>query len=273
MFVLDTGIRISHSDFGGRARWGHNFIQGSSNNDIHGHGTHVAGTIAGRLFGVAKLATVVAVKVLGDQNLGPLAGIIAGIQWAVRNAPQGGRSGMSLPKIRYSAIYLPCSAHADLCLYTVINMSLGGLFSRAHNDAAENAVRAGVTLITSAGNQGRDANLYSPASAALVITVGSIDRNHNRASDSNFGPAVNIFAPGVGIVSCGVRNDNDWREMSGTSMAAPHVAGVAASLIRLENLSGPSAVRGRILQLATRGLVRNPAGSPNLFLHNGSNIQ
>lgn len=95
VFVLDTGIRITHNDFGGRAKWGQNFIRGSRNNDVHGHGTHVAGTIAGRLHGVAKRATVVAVKVLSDQGPGPSAGVIAGLQWAVRNAPPGGRSSMS----------------------------------------------------------------------------------------------------------------------------------------------------------------------------------
>lgn len=152
-------------------------------------------------------------------------------------------------------------------------MSIGSNFSQAYNQVIDNAVRAGVTVVVSAGNHGRDANLQSPASAAFAITVASTDFNLNRANNSNWGTAVTIFAPGVNIVSCGVRNDNDWRSNSGTSMAAPHVAGVAAFLIALENLRGPPAIRARLLSLASRNLVQNPGrGSPNLFLHNGSNV-
>lgn len=150
-------------------------------------------------------------------------------------------------------------------------MSLGGSASQACNQAIDNAVRAGVTVIAAAGNNGGDANQRSPASAASAITVASIDSSHNRANNSNWGTAVNIFAPGVGIVSCGVRHDNDWFAASGTSMAAPHVAGVAAFHVALQNLRGPPAIRARLLQLASRNMVRNPGrGSPNLFLHNGS---
>lgn len=242
VFVIDTGIYVAHSQFGGRARFGANFVD-SSNTDGNGHGTHCAGTIAGSTYGVAKKANVVAVKVLGATGSGSNSGVISGIQWATTNRT---------PR-------------------SVISMSLGGGYSAATNNAVRAAVSAGVTVVVAAGNENQNAANVSPASEPSVITVGAIDQNDVRATFSNFGSVLDIFAPGVGILSSWIGGTTATRSISGTSMACPHVAGLAAYLMGLEGITTPSAVTSRIIALATTGkVVSGGSGSPNRISYNGN---
>jgi subtilisin family serine protease len=247
VYVIDTGIRTSHLDFGGRAVWGANFITGSPNTDEYGHGTHVAGTIAGRTYGVAKRATVVAVKVLDKNGAGTMSGAILGLNWAVNNARARGISKKA-----------------------VVNMSLGGSYTAALNSAVKAATTAGLTVVVSAGNTNSDASFYSPASAPTAITVGAVEGTNSRAWFSNYGSYVDIFAPGVSTLSAYHTSNTATRYLAGTSMAAPHVAGLAAYFIAKENLSGSSAVTARILSSATSGVVRDPQGSWNRLAYNAA---
>lgn len=234
-------------DFGGRATWGANFAD-RNNRDSQGHGTHVAGTIAGTTYGVAKRAKIIAVKVLGDDGAGSTSKLIAGIQWAIAHATANG----GLKK-------------------SVVNMSLGGGYSNAVNRAVEAATAQGLTFVVAAGNDGKDARNYSPASSPNAITVGATQEGDGRASYSNYGSVVDVFAPGSQIVSTWFTSNNAFHTLSGTSMASPHVAGIAAYLIADEGLAGSSQVTARIKQLAQRGIVRNPgAGTPNTFVWNGA---
>lgn len=208
VYVLDTGIDPSHPEFGGRARHGANFTS-SPQGDVQGHGTHVAGTIGGKTYGVAKEVALVNVKVLGDTGSGSYSGIIAGIDWVLAN-----RVGPA-----------------------VINMSLGGGRSAALNAAVNNAVTREIPVIVAAGNEGTDACATSPASALMAITVAASTRRDDHADFSNHGPCVDLHAPGVDVLSALPGGSRDaW---SGTSMAAPHVAGVAA--LYLERHPGASA--------------------------------
>ena len=203
-YVLDTGIRATHNDFGGRVTPGYTvFNDGQGTNDCHGHGTHVTGTIGGTDFGVAKNLTLVPVRVLGCKGKGGGAGVIAGINWVTNNA--------ALP--------------------AVANMSLGGDPSRALDGAVRASIRSGITYVVAAGNDTDDACNYSPARVAEAITVGATNQADARAGFSNFGSCVDIYAPGVRIVSAGIANDTAQTMMGGTSMAAPHVAGVAALVL------------------------------------------
>ncbi|KAL2063402.1 hypothetical protein VTL71DRAFT_5207 [Oculimacula yallundae] len=242
VYVVDTGILTTHSQFGGRASFGANFAD-SSNTDGNGHGTHCAGTIGGSTYGVAKAAKLVAVKVLGSDGSGTNSGVISGIQWVGNNA--GANS--------------------------VLSMSLGGGASSAVNTAVRNTIAKGITVVVAAGNDNANAANYSPASETLAITVGAIDINDNRASFSNYGSVVDIFAPGVNILSSWIGSNSATNTISGTSMACPHVAGLAAYLIALEGLSSPAAVQSRIKALGTSGKVISPgSGSPNLIAYNGN---
>ena len=213
------------------------------NTDGNGHGTHCAGTVAGSTYGVAKAAKLVAVKVLGADGGGTTSGVISGIQWVGTNAPAK----------------------------SVLSMSLGGGASSALNTAVRNTIAKGVTVVVAAGNDGANAANYSPASEPLAITVGAIDINDNRASFSNYGSVVDIFAPGVNVLSSWIGSNSATNTISGTSMACPHVAGLAAYLIALEGLSTPAAVQSRIKALGTSGKVISPgSGSPNLIAYNGN---
>lgn len=235
-YVIDTGIQINHPDFGGRATWGANFVD-RSNSDGNGHGTHVAGTIGGTTYGVAKNVDLVAVKVLDSRGSGSFAGVIDGINWVAQNA-----RGPS-----------------------VANMSLGGPASAAVDRAVAAAIRSGVTFVLAAGNNNGDACSLSPAREPSAITVGATDRRDRRSSFSNFGRCLDIFAPGTDITS--TWNNGRTRTISGTSMAAPHVAGVAALILENGN-SSPAAVARSLISSSTTGAVTNPGrGSPNNFLY------
>ncbi|GAB0139086.1 hypothetical protein EsDP_00007301 [Epichloe bromicola] len=213
VYVVDTGVRITHSEFRGRARFGASFVgQNSQNaNDDNGHGSHVAGTIAGTTFGVAKKARITAVKVLDAQGSGANSGILAGLQFVMDDVKERNLKGKA-----------------------IMNMSLGGGFSEAMNTAIEKVVNSGVVCVVAAGNENQNAAKVSPASAPNAITVGAIDaKNDAKAAFSNFGPDVDIFAPGVDVLSVGIRSDTDTKSLSGTSMASPHIAGLTAYLMRL----------------------------------------
>jgi len=251
IYILDTGIYITHNDFGGRARYGANFVDDVPT-DQHSHGTHCAGTAAGTRFGIAKSANLVAVKVLNAFGSGTLAGIIAGIQWVTQ---------------QYQANERPA----------VASMSLGGGRNAAMNDAVAASVQAGVVYSIAAGNSNGNACNFSPASEPLAITVGSTtisssgnDEFDQRSSFSNFGTCLDIFAPGTSITSCSNAGPDSSAVMSGTSMACPHVTGVVAVILGREPLLTPAEVQTRLNSLAQVGLVDNAGtGSANLLLYNG----
>ncbi|KAK8133797.1 subtilisin-like protein [Apiospora sp. TS-2023a] len=216
-YIIDTGIYLEHEDFEGRATFGASFVDGdTSETDGNGHGTHVAGTTGSKTYGVAKKTNLIAVKVLDSQGSGQLSQVIAGMQWAVDDITSKGRTGKA-----------------------VGNMSLGAsrLVSQSVNEAAAAAVRAGLFLSVAAGNDGADASLASPASEPSVCTVAATDKTDRRASFSNFGDLVDVFAPGVDILS--TWNDGQTNTISGTSMATPHVTGLGAYLLALEGPPRP----------------------------------
>jgi subtilisin family serine protease len=202
-YVIDTGVLITHTQFAGRAVWGYNAVVGSTNSDLNGHGTHVAGTIGGDTYGVAKKVTIVAVKVLGDNGSGTNAGVIDGINWAAKDSAT--RKGGS-----------------------VANMSLGGGLSTTLNAAVDQSAAVGLLQVVAAGNSNANACNYSPASAPSALSVGATTSADARASFSNFGTCVQIFAPGNLITSSWIGSNTAVNTISGTSMAAPHVAGAVA---------------------------------------------
>ncbi|EAQ83049.1 hypothetical protein CHGG_10867 [Chaetomium globosum CBS 148.51] len=249
-FVVDTGIRVTHSEFEGRATFAANFID-DVDTDEQGHGSHVAGTIGGKTFGVAKKVNLVAVKVLGADGSGSNSGVLAGMQFVVNNATAQGLGGKS-----------------------VMNMSLGGGASAAINAAINNIEAAGVVPVVAAGNEAQDTANTSPGSAEAAITVGAIDQTTDRIAEfSNFGRLVDVFAPGVQVLSVGIETDNSTKALSGTSMASPHVAGLAAYLMALEGITGVQEVGDRIKELAqgTGARVRgSPRGTTTLIANNGA---
>lgn len=247
-YVVDTGINTQHTDFEGRAINGYNAYPNAEFKDVSGHGTHCAGTIAGRTYGVAKQARVVAVKVFHDGGSSTDI-VMDGFQWAVNNITKTpGRLQRS-----------------------IISMSLGGSRSDAVNKAIDAAYKAGVLSVVAAGNSGADAKGYSPASAPNALTVGAVDIRNNRATFSNFGSLVDIFAPGVDITSTWIGSNTASRSLSGTSMACPHVAGLALYLISKDNLKTPDSVTSSVKNLGTKNAVKTPgAGSPNLLAYNGA---
>nr|Q9URR2.1 RecName: Full=Subtilisin-like serine protease Pen ch 13.0101; AltName: Full=Alkaline serine protease; AltName: Full=Allergen Pen n 13; AltName: Allergen=Pen ch 13.0101; Flags: Precursor [Penicillium rubens]AAF23726.1 allergen Pen n 13 [Penicillium chrysogenum] len=244
-YGVDTGIDISHSDFGGRAKWGTNVVD-NDNTDGNGHGTHTASTAAGSKYGVAKKATLVAVKVLGADGSGTNSGVISGMDWAVKDAKSRGANG------KY-----------------VMNTSLGGEFSKAVNDAAANVVKSGIFLSVAAGNEAENASNSSPASAAEACTIAASTSTDGSASFTNFGSVVDLYAPGQSITAAYPGGGS--KTLSGTSMAAPHVAGVAAYLMALEGVSAGNAC-ARIVQLATSSISRAPSGTTSKLLYNGINV-
>ncbi|KAH7378127.1 subtilase [Cadophora sp. MPI-SDFR-AT-0126] len=259
-YVIDTGIYTAHTEFEGRATFGANFAGDGQNTDGNGHGTHVAGTIGSRAYGVAKKANLIAVKVLDASGSGATSQIISGIQWAVNDMKSKGRVGKSLA-----------------------NLSLGGVFSQSTNAAVASAVQQGLFMGIAAGNDGRSAALTSPASEKSACTVGATDKNDARASYSNYGSVVDIFAPGTDILSTWINGPTDTNTISGTSMATPHIVGLGAYLIGLEGTRAPGPLCERIRTLATKnvltgvtptglGAILQPglSGTPNLLAYNGN---
>ncbi len=240
-YVIDTGVRISHSTFGGRASNGRDFVDNDAvAQDGNGHGTHVAGTIAGSQYGVAKAARVVAVRVLDNNGSGTLAGVAAGIDWVGNNAVKP----------------------------AVANLSLGGGANATLDTAVRNAVAKGVTFAVAAGNSNANASGFSPARVTEAITVGSTDRNDARSSFSNYGSVLDIFAPGRDITSSWHTSDSATSTISGTSMATPHVAGAAARYLSTNSGATPAQVASYLVAQSTPSKVTNPgSGSPNRLLY------
>ncbi|MBT8400129.1 MAG: S8 family serine peptidase [Rhodothermia bacterium] len=250
-YVLDTGINFDHQEFGApsgspRAFLGFDGVGDGQNGwDCDGHGTHVSGTIGGETFGVAKQVQLVAVRVLNCSGSGSYSTVIAGIDY-VTNQKQN---------------VLPGDP-------AVANMSLGGGYYAPVNTAVQNSIAAGVTYAVSAGNSNANACNYSPASTPDAITVGSTTISDNRSSFSNIGTCVDIFAPGSSITSAWYNSATATNTISGTSMASPHVAGVAAIYLSANPGASPATVTNVILDAATSGVVINPgSGSPNLLLY------
>ncbi len=239
-YIIDTGIRVSHTDFGGRASIGKDTVgDGQNGNDCNGHGTHVAGTVGGATYGVAKQVTLVAVRVLNCSGSGTTSGVIAGIDWVTAN-----------------------HTHP-----AVANMSLGGSASSSLDTSVKNSIAHGVTYSIAAGNSNRNACNYSPARVAVAITVGATDSTDKRASFSNYGSCLDLFAPGVSITSDWNTSNTATNTISGTSMAAPHSAGVTALYLQLNPSASPAAVRDALVANATSGVVKSPGtGSPNRLL-------
>ncbi|WP_203859756.1 S8 family serine peptidase [Plantactinospora mayteni] len=249
VYVIDTGIRLTHRTFGGRAVSGFDAIDGGPATDCQGHGTHVAGTVGGAEYGVAKDVTLVAVRVLDCTGSGTYAQVIAGVDWVTGDHDPGERA--------------------------VANMSLGGPANSAANAAVANSIADGVSYAVAAGNENVDACGGSPASVPTAITVaatggiqGGPGRSDARATFSNYGPCVDIFAPGVAIVSSTIASDTSSGAADGTSMASPHVAGAAALVLAQNPSYTPQQVRDALVNHGTPGLVTNPGpGSPNVLLY------
>lgn len=239
VFIIDTGIRATHQDFGGRVIGGAYVIQdGLGTGDCNGHGTHVAGTVGGSTYGVAKGVTLIPVRVLDCSGSGTTTGVIAGIDYV---------AGTTLRP-------------------AVANMSLGGGKSTALNTAVAGAVKSGVTMVVAAGNNNRDACNYSPSSEPSAITVGATTSTDYRASYSNYGQCLDIFAPGSSITSDWNDSDSGTATISGTSMASPHVAGIAALIIASGRGSSPAEVTQQLIAYATASKVSSAGiGSPNLL--------
>ncbi|KAL6922902.1 hypothetical protein ACHAP8_011539 [Fusarium lateritium] len=250
-YVVDSGVNIGHAEFEGRAVAGHSVFDGQHVDTI-GHGTHVAGTIAGKTFGVAKKAQVISVKVFQGRESSTSA-TLDGFNWAVNDIISKKRAARS-----------------------VINLSLGGRYSPAWTAAVDSAFKSGILVVVAAGNGDENGNPLpasgeSPANARNAITVGAIDPDWNVASFTNYGPEVDVMAPGVQIESAGIASSSAVKTMSGTSMACPHVAGLALYLQVKENLSSPDAVTKRIKALGTSGQITGRLnGSPNLVAFNGA---
>ena len=241
VYVIDTGIRATHVEFGGRVAGGYTSIgDGNGTNDCNGHGTHVSGTIGGTTYGVAKAATLYPVRVLGCNGSGSTSGVIAGVDWVTGNR----------------------------VLPAVANMSLGGGASTALDDAVRRSIAAGVTYAIAAGNSTADACAYSPARVSEALTVGSSTSGDARSSFSNYGTCVDLFAPGSSITSAWATSDTAINTISGTSMATPHVAGVAALYLANDPSASPSTVHAAVVDNASVDKLSNVgAGSPNRLLY------
>ncbi|WP_130014310.1 S8 family peptidase [Serinicoccus sediminis] len=240
-YVIDTGIRTTHGDFSGRTAAGYTAINdGRGTTDCNGHGTHVAGTVGGSTYGVAKGTTLVPVRVLDCSGSGSNAGVIAGMDWVANNAPRP----------------------------SVVNMSLGGPASTTTDAAVDRLVARGIPVVVAAGNENQNACNVSPARAPSAITVGSTTSSDTRSSFSNYGSCVDLFAPGSSITSAWYTSNTATNTISGTSMASPHVAGAAALYLQGNPSASPAQVATALTGASTTGqLTGLGSGSPNRLLY------
>jgi subtilisin family serine protease len=244
IYVIDTGVRITHQDFGGRASYGYNALTGSTNaSDGYGHGTFVAALAAGSTYGVAKKASVVSVRVLDNNGQGTLSSVIAGVDWVTSHAVKP----------------------------AVANMSLGGEgASPALESAVKRSIAAGVTYVVAAGNEGIPASNTSPARVTQAITVGATDRSDNKTTWSNYGSAVDLFAPGLSVTSASYRSNTGTQTASGTSFSSPYTAGAAALYLSTHTSATPATVQSALVKNATTNVVKSlGSGSPNRLLYVG----
>ncbi|KAF7422197.1 subtilisin-like serine protease [Pleurotus ostreatus] len=233
VYVVDTGkifqdfgVFTNHTQFGGRARWGATF--GSYKDaDGHGHGTHCAGTVAGSTYGVAKAANIIAVKVLSDGGSGSVADIVSGLNYVLDSYQASGRP-------------------------TIVSMSLGGGRSTPLDNAVATLTAGGVHVVIAAGNSNTDAANTSPARAPSAITVGASNIADARASFSNYGAVVDVFAPGQDVISSWIGSDDATNKISGTSMATPHVAGLVAYLISVHGNKTPAEIEALVVELSSK---------------------
>ena len=244
-YIIDTGINFDHDEFGGRATSGYDSVDGGSADDCNGHGTHVAGTVGGSTYGVAKEVSLVAVRVLNCSGSGTTSGVIAGIDW-VTGSHQAGSPA-------------------------VANMSLGGSASTALDDAVRRSIADGVSYAVAAGNgnfSGRQANAckQSPARVAEAMTISATDSTDRKASWANYGNCVDWFAPGVSITSSWYTSDTATNTISGTSMATPHTAGVAAQYLQTNAGASPATVRTALYDLTTKSIVTSSNTANNHLL-------
>ncbi|MET7900957.1 S8 family peptidase [Streptomyces sp. NPDC005355] len=243
IYVIDSGVRTTHQDFGGRARSGWDFVDDDPvAEDGNGHGTHVAATAAGTRYGVAKKAGIVAVRVLDDRGEGTSAQVLAGLDWVLKHARRP----------------------------AVVNLSLGTAVATPVPEwdaAVRTGIASGLTFTVAAGNENLPAGSFSPGRVREAITVGSTDRADRRSDFSNWGPAIDLFAPGDRIVSASNTSDTAVRTLSGTSMAAPHAAGAAALYLADHRSAGADQVSAALTAEAAKGRVRGAGfGSPNRLL-------
>lgn len=261
VYVIDTGINTEHVDFEGRASWGKTIPYDDLDEDLNGHGTHCSGTIAGKKYGVAKSANVIAVKVLGSNGSGTMSDVVKGVEWAtlshldnVKNKKKGFKG-------------------------SVANMSLGGGKSAALDRAVNGAVTSGVHFAVAAGNDNEDSCKYSPAAAELAITVGASALDDSRAFFSNYGKCNDIFAPGLSILSTWIGSQHAVNTISGTSMASPHIAGLLAYYLSLQPeidseygsaIMTPKKMKETIIAIGTKNAMSDlPDNTPNVLAWNG----
>ncbi|KAF9360996.1 serine protease [Mortierella sp. AD094] len=262
VFVIDTGINTKHKEFEGRAEWGKTVPSGDPDTDDNGHGTHCAGTIASRAYGVSKKAKVVAVKVLRSNGSGTMSDVVGGVEFAVDS---------------HKALE---SAQGKKYKGSVANMSLGGGKSRPLDSAVANAVASGLHFAVAAGNDNRDACDYSPAGVPTAVTVGASTLDDSRAYFSNFGRCVDIFGPGLNIESTWIGSETAKRTISGTSMASPHVAGLIAYYLSLAPESSssfhsgpltPQEMKDLLIERGTRDVLSDvKSDTPNILIYNNA---
>ncbi|KQQ77141.1 S8 family peptidase [Acinetobacter sp. Leaf130] len=239
-YIVDTGILSSHQQFSGRVLSGYTAISdGNGTSDCNGHGTHVAGTVGGSTYGVAKNVNLVPIRILGCDGSGASSNVIAGLDWILKNGKKP----------------------------AVVNMSLGGDASTSLDSAVENLFNNGYVMVVAAGNSNTDACSASPARVSKALTVAATDSTDTRASYSNYGSCVDIFAPGSQINSSWIGSNTATKVLNGTSMATPHVAGVVAEMLQSTPTATPQTISTNLLNQASSNVVKNPSGSPNRLLY------
>ncbi|KJA18157.1 hypothetical protein HYPSUDRAFT_169640 [Hypholoma sublateritium FD-334 SS-4] len=249
IYILDTdaseGVYLDHVDFEGRATWGLS-VESYAQVDGNGHGTHVAGTAAGKIYGVAKQAHIIAVKVLDDTASGSYSGIITGLNWVIDQVQVTGRP-------------------------SIVSMSLEGSANDVFDAAVASVVSAGIHTVVAAGNDNTDAIFTSPARVPTAITVGATDITDTRAYFSNYGSVVDVFAPGTNVLSAWIGGTTNTNILSGTSMATPHVAGIIACLISTEGNLTPADFATKLQNYAVKGVLSDiPSSTDNYLAHNSA---